>query len=84
MSAKQNWVDSGDLDMMFRGTYPPDYYRVLHRYTHKRFRLRQGLRMWQSLLRAPGVLPHRGLRRLGGTLYHALTLPAIKKKAAGI
>jgi len=80
MSAKQNWVDSQDLDMMFAGTYSPDYYRVLHRYTHKRFRLRQGLRMWQGLLRAPGALPRRGLRRLGGTLYHALTLPALKKQ----
>jgi hypothetical protein len=84
MSEKQNWVDSQDLDMMFAGTYTPDYYRVLHRYTHKRFRLRQGLRMWQGLLRAPKGLPRRSLRRLGGTLYHALTLPALRRELLSI
>ena len=35
---KQNWVDSADLAMMYRGTYSPDFYRQLHRLVHAEFR----------------------------------------------
>ena len=37
MGQKKNWRDSGDLAMMYRGTYPPDFYRALHSYTHHYF-----------------------------------------------
>jgi len=40
---KQNWEDSDDLAMMYPSTFPPAYYRRLHRLVHKRFRLRQGI-----------------------------------------
>lgn len=43
---KQNWTDSDDLAMMYRGTFSPAFYRRLHRYVHKVFRLSQG---WDSL-----------------------------------
>ena len=40
---KQNWEDSDDLAMMYPSTFPPAYYRRLHRLVHKRFRLQQGI-----------------------------------------
>jgi len=39
---KRNWSDSDDLDMMFQGTYPPRFYKVLHRYVHNLYRIRRG------------------------------------------
>lgn len=36
---KANWTDSDDLDMMFTGTYPREFYKILHRYVHKFYRL---------------------------------------------
>ncbi len=30
LEIKKNWVDSGDLDLMYQGTYSPDFYRGLH------------------------------------------------------
>ena len=36
---KRNWRDSDDLAMMFPGTYPPAYYRLLHRHIHRRHRV---------------------------------------------
>ena len=33
---KQNWWDSDDLAMMFPGTFPPAFYRRLHRHVHLR------------------------------------------------
>lgn len=44
MGDKLNWKDSDDLDLMFEGTFSSDYYRVLQRYVHHVYRLRQGIR----------------------------------------
>lgn len=44
LGEKQNWSVSDDLAMMYTATYSQDYYRRLHRWVHKRFRLKQGLR----------------------------------------
>jgi radical SAM superfamily enzyme YgiQ (UPF0313 family) len=41
LGTKQNWVDSDDLALMYRGTYAPDFYRVLYRVVHHEFAMRQ-------------------------------------------
>ena len=38
LQEKANWTDSDELLMMYKGTYPPDFYKKLHRYVHRRFR----------------------------------------------
>ncbi|MBD99028.1 MAG: radical SAM protein [Verrucomicrobia bacterium] len=38
---KANWSDSDELLMMYEGTFPPGFYKKLHRFVHKRFRGRQ-------------------------------------------
>jgi len=35
---KSNWTDSDELAMMFRNTYPPTFYKILHRLTHSIYR----------------------------------------------
>ncbi len=44
LAQKSNWVHSDDLDMMFRGTFTPDFYRALYKLVHSEFRLRRALR----------------------------------------
>jgi anaerobic magnesium-protoporphyrin IX monomethyl ester cyclase len=51
LSNKQNWRDSDDLDMMFAGTYPPAFYKRLHRLVHKGFRKRQALAEVRKLMK---------------------------------
>ncbi|MBI3914971.1 MAG: B12-binding domain-containing radical SAM protein [Chloroflexi bacterium] len=48
LGAKQNWNDSNDLAMLYRGAFSPDFYRVLHRRVHAEFRFR---RAWRELAR---------------------------------
>jgi anaerobic magnesium-protoporphyrin IX monomethyl ester cyclase len=43
LKEKQNWKDSDDLAMMFISTFPPAYYKILHRYVHNRYRIQRGL-----------------------------------------
>ncbi len=61
MGAKKNWADSGDLALMFPGSYPPDFYRALHQYTHHYFGFLS--------LRRPMPWPKK-LRRLAAQIRH--------------
>jgi radical SAM superfamily enzyme YgiQ (UPF0313 family) len=66
LGAKQNWMDSDDLAMMYRATYSPRFYRVLHHVAHHQFRAHLLRRRLQS---APDV------RRFAAWIYHTLALP---------
>ncbi|HET9911408.1 MAG TPA: radical SAM protein [Anaerolineales bacterium] len=63
LGEKQNWRDSDDLAMLYRGPFSTEFYRKLHSVVHKEFRARKA---WKSL-KSP-----RALVRLG---YNLLTLP---------
>jgi radical SAM superfamily enzyme YgiQ (UPF0313 family) len=84
LASKQNWVDSGDLDMMFQGTFSPDFYRVLHRFTHKKFRMWQGNAILRETLKNPLQFEVASLERLARSAYHALTLPRLYSKLNGM
>jgi anaerobic magnesium-protoporphyrin IX monomethyl ester cyclase len=43
LGVKQNWSDSADLSMMFRGTYPTEFYRALTEAVHLEVRGGDGL-----------------------------------------
>jgi len=68
--AQQNWNDSDDLLMMYRGTYAPGYYRQLHRYVHKRFRAAQGLLFLQDTFRAEKKYWNIPLKRVIALPYY--------------
>lgn len=44
LGEKQNWVDSDDLAMLYRGPFPQEFYRILHGRTHYEFRLRRAIK----------------------------------------
>ncbi len=43
LGEKQNWMDSDDLALLYRGTYSPEFYRVLHGSVHHEFRMRRAM-----------------------------------------
>src|SRR5439155_2587386 len=43
LGTKTNWTDSGDLAMMFQGTYTSAFYRRLHSAVHRDLNLRHQL-----------------------------------------
>ncbi len=77
MHDKYNWTDSQDLAMMFAGTYTPDFYRVLHKVTHKRFRIAQSVEMLKQGLMRPWSV---GARRIAAAAYHRATLPRLENE----
>ena len=44
LAYKQNWLDSADLAMLYRGPFPTEFYRVLHGRVHYEFRARKAMR----------------------------------------
>ena len=74
LGAKQNWIDSDDLDMMFVGTFATAFYRQLYRVVHKEFRARTAAR---RLFGVPTARSSDGgrLRLAGAALYHGATWP---------
>ncbi|MEX2090261.1 MAG: radical SAM protein, partial [Bacteroidota bacterium] len=80
LQKKQNWVDSGDLDMMFHGTYAPDFYRALHLVTHKKFRLWQAGEAFRHVLIHPQTVNRKSLRLFAASAYHAFTLPRLESQ----
>ena len=72
---KQNWVDSGDLDMMFAGAYSREFYRRLHVVVHKRASIWRGKHAMLGLLKNPLSVRLQRLRSVAASVYHGLTLP---------
>lgn len=67
---KANWTDSDDLDLMFRNTYPAEFYRQLHRYVHKNYRKHQGFESLRLLFAKPARMNRSHLRRAASVLYY--------------
>lgn len=62
LKEKKNWKDSDDLAMMYRGTYSPAYYKLLHRYVHSRYRIKRGVEQIKKR--------KFGVRALASMIYH--------------
>ena len=67
---KTNWTESDDLDLMYRSTYQPAFYKRLHRYVHKIFQRKRGLRSIGRLLRTPWRANRNELRTALATAYY--------------
>ncbi len=75
LGRKQNWIDSDDLDMMYRGPFATAFYRQLHTVVTKEFRARAALDTVKAALARPTRLRAHHVRKAGAAGYHWLTLP---------
>ena len=75
LGQQQNWHDSDDLAMLYRGPFSTAFYRQLHRVVHKEFRVRKAwLRMREK---APWRERLTGLARFA---WHTVSLPLARWK----
>lgn len=58
MKSKHNWEVSDDFEMMFDGEFSSEFYRVLHKRTHKEFRARQILKEPIKRIKSLWKLPY--------------------------
>ncbi len=83
LGEKQNWTDSDDLALLYRGPFPPDFYRVLHRVVHAEFRMRrarQAVRRGALSARRLAAIPRHWLSwQLNRVLLNRLVSAADKR-----
>jgi anaerobic magnesium-protoporphyrin IX monomethyl ester cyclase len=70
LKSKANWNDSDDLAMMFKNTYPPVYYRKLHRYIHRVYRFKKVLNIWRSFTSKPFDHNLTNIKGALSVIYH--------------
>jgi anaerobic magnesium-protoporphyrin IX monomethyl ester cyclase len=68
---KTNWTDSDELQMMFRNSFRPEFYKQLHRYVHKSYRKSMAIEQIRSLLRHPASASLLKLKKAFSILYYA-------------
>jgi anaerobic magnesium-protoporphyrin IX monomethyl ester cyclase len=70
---KQNWNDSDELLMMYKSTFSPAYYKQLHRYVHRKYRLAQGKQNLQKIASGNFHLSKKEMRRIATMPYFTLS-----------
>jgi anaerobic magnesium-protoporphyrin IX monomethyl ester cyclase len=63
LKERTNWTDSDDLLVMFRNTYTPAFYKQLHRYVHKTYRMHLALASLKQLFIHPARSTRASLRK---------------------
>jgi radical SAM superfamily enzyme YgiQ (UPF0313 family) len=53
LKEKTNWTDSNEMALMFRNTYHPAFYKQLHTYVHKSYRMHLAFENWKQLFTHP-------------------------------
>lgn len=75
LGTRQNWVDSSDLAMLYRGPFTTAFYRQLHHVMHTEFRARRAWRQLRATVRRPSTVKTGDFGRTAAALGHAVTLP---------
>lgn len=80
LGEQANWVDSGDLAMLYQGPFRTEFYRQLHTVVHKDYRSRKTAAELRALLKRPASLRPFHLRQTAAMIYHWLSLPAARQQ----
>lgn len=80
LQEKANWTDSDELALMFRNTYAPAFYKQLHRYVHKTYRQHLAVEHIRAILKRPGSLNPRKLKKALSFFYYTPAAWIARKK----
>jgi len=68
---KTNWTDSDEMALMFCNTYPPSYYKQLHRYVHQNYHQHLAKNSFIKLVKDPLGANFSSLRKALSVFYYA-------------
>ena len=70
LKKKTNWTDSDEMALMFHNTYPPSFYKQLHRYVHQNYRKHLAKSSFRKLVKNPLNINAKNLRKVLSLFYH--------------
>jgi hypothetical protein len=65
------------MALMFRNTYSPGFYKMLHTYVHRNYRKHQGYESFRKIFSSPGKIRKHDLRRAASIVYY---IPAVMRQ----
>ena len=68
---KTNWTDSDEMALMFHNTFPPSYYKQLHRYVHQNYHMHLAINSLVKLVKNPFRGNAKSIRKALSVFYHA-------------
>jgi anaerobic magnesium-protoporphyrin IX monomethyl ester cyclase len=71
LKKKTNWTDSDEMALMFSNTFPPSYYKQLHRYVHQNYHKHLAKNSLVKLIKDPLSANGKSIRKAVSVLYHA-------------
>ncbi|WP_428330846.1 B12-binding domain-containing radical SAM protein [Mucilaginibacter sp.] len=71
LKKKTNWTDSDEMALLFTNTFPPSYYKQLHRYVHQNYHKHLAKNSMVKLIKNPLSANTKSLRKAISVLYHA-------------
>jgi hypothetical protein len=80
LAQRQNWYDSEDLAMLYRGPFVTDFYRQLHTVVHKDYRSRKAWRLLRRIAAHPTEWQAQHLRQFAQMIYYRLSLPLEQRR----
>jgi len=70
LKKKTNWTDSDEMALMFCNTFPPSYYKQLHRYVHQNYHKHLAKNSLAKLVTDPLHVNAKSLRKALSVFYH--------------
>lgn len=71
LKKKTNWTDSDEMALMFSNTFPPSYYKQLHKYVHQNYHKHLAKNSLVKLINNPLSANIKSIRKAASVLYHA-------------
>jgi anaerobic magnesium-protoporphyrin IX monomethyl ester cyclase len=70
LKKKTNWTDSDEMALMFSNTFPPTYYKQLHKYVHQNYHKHLAKNSMIKLMRNPFGANVKSVRKALSVFYH--------------
>jgi anaerobic magnesium-protoporphyrin IX monomethyl ester cyclase len=70
LKKKTNWTDSDEMALMFTNTFPPSYYKQLHKYVHKNYHMHLAKNSFRKLVNNPFGVSGNGLKKALSVFYY--------------
>jgi radical SAM superfamily enzyme YgiQ (UPF0313 family) len=70
LTVKSNWTDSDELALMFKNTFPKEFYKILQRFLHRSFRSEQAKLVMMELLSDPSKISMAKLKKVASYAVH--------------
>jgi anaerobic magnesium-protoporphyrin IX monomethyl ester cyclase len=70
LKTKSNWTDSDEMALMFTNTFPPSYYKQLHKYVHSNYHQHLARNSFIQLMSNPFKADLKGIRKALSVLYY--------------